>query len=42
MMQTLPVALSTLQGQFSTQWDVLMAGSVILHGAISFDVMVVR
>lgn len=28
-MQTLPVALSTLQGQFSTQWDVLMAGSVI-------------
>ncbi|MBZ6371761.1 MULTISPECIES: carbohydrate ABC transporter permease [Microbacterium] len=29
MMQTLPVALSTLQGQFSTQWDVLMAGSVI-------------
>ncbi len=28
-MQTLPVALSSLQGQFSTQWDVLMAGSVI-------------
>lgn len=28
-MQTLPVALSALQGQFSTQWDVLMAGSVI-------------
>lgn len=28
-MQTLPVALSTLQGQFSTQWDVLMAGSVV-------------
>jgi len=29
MMQTLPVALSSLQGQYSTQWDVLMAGSVI-------------
>lgn len=29
LMQTLPVALSTLQGQFSTQWDVLMAGSVV-------------
>lgn len=29
LMQTLPVALSTLQGQYSTQWDVLMAGSVI-------------
>lgn len=29
LMQTLPVALSSLQGQFSTQWDVLMAGSVI-------------
>lgn len=28
-MQTLPVALASLQGQFSTQWDVLMAGSVI-------------
>ena len=28
-MQTLPVALTSLQGQFSTQWDVLMAGSVI-------------
>lgn len=28
-MQTLPVALSSLQGQYSTQWDVLMAGSVI-------------
>jgi multiple sugar transport system permease protein len=23
------VALSSLQGQYSTQWDVLMAGSVI-------------
>jgi multiple sugar transport system permease protein len=29
LMQTLPVALSSLQGQYSTQWDVLMAGSVI-------------
>jgi multiple sugar transport system permease protein len=29
LMQTLPVALSTLQGQYSTQWDVLMAGSVV-------------
>ncbi|WP_417564062.1 carbohydrate ABC transporter permease [Microbacterium sp.] len=29
MMQTLPVALSSLQGQYSTQWDLLMAGSVI-------------
>lgn len=28
LMQTLPVALSSLQGQYSTQWDVLMAGSV--------------
>lgn len=28
-MQTLPVGLSSLQGQYSTQWDVLMAGSVI-------------
>lgn len=28
-MQTLPVALSSLQGQYSTQWDVLMAGSVV-------------
>ena len=28
-MQTLPVALTSLQGQYSTQWDVLMAGSVI-------------
>lgn len=29
LMQTLPVALTSLQGQYSTQWDVLMAGSVI-------------
>lgn len=29
LMQTLPVALSSLQGQYSTQWDVLMAESVI-------------
>ncbi|MFF1573523.1 carbohydrate ABC transporter permease [Leifsonia sp. NPDC058292] len=29
LMQTLPVALTSLQGQFSTQWDVLMAGSVV-------------
>ncbi|MBO1738071.1 carbohydrate ABC transporter permease [Leifsonia sp. TF02-11] len=29
LMQTLPVALSSLQGQYSTQWDVLLAGSVI-------------
>jgi multiple sugar transport system permease protein len=29
LMQTLPVALASLQGQYSTQWDVLMAGSVI-------------
>lgn len=28
-MQTLPVALTSLQGQHSTQWDVLMAGSVV-------------
>ncbi len=28
-MQTRPVALTSLQGQYSTQWDVLMAGSVI-------------
>lgn len=28
-MQTLPVALSSLQGQYTTQWDLLMAGSVI-------------
>lgn len=28
-MQTLPVALTALKGEFSTQWDLLMAGSVI-------------
>lgn len=28
-METLPVALSSLQGQYSTHWDVIMAGSVI-------------
>ncbi|EEJ53632.1 carbohydrate ABC transporter permease [Mobiluncus mulieris] len=27
--QTLPVALTALQGQYTTQWDILMAGSVI-------------
>jgi multiple sugar transport system permease protein len=28
-LQTLPVALQALQGQFTTQWDVVMAGSVV-------------
>jgi multiple sugar transport system permease protein len=28
-MQTLPVALARLQGQYTTAWDVLMAGSVV-------------
>ncbi|PKQ25094.1 MAG: sugar ABC transporter permease [Actinobacteria bacterium HGW-Actinobacteria-4] len=28
-LKTLPVALASLQGQHATQWDVLMAGSVI-------------
>lgn len=28
-LQTLPVALAGLQGQFTTQWDIVMAGSVI-------------
>lgn len=27
--QTLPVALAGLQGQFTTQWDVVMAGSIV-------------
>jgi len=27
--QTLPLGLATLQGQFTTQWDVVMAGSVV-------------
>ena len=26
---TLPVGLATLHGQFTTEWDVVMAGSVI-------------
>lgn len=28
-MQTLPLALASLQGQYTTQWDVMMAGSVV-------------
>lgn len=28
-LQTLPIALAGLQGQYTTEWDVLMAGSVI-------------
>ena len=28
-LQTLPIALSGLQGQYTTAWDVVMAGSVI-------------
>jgi len=28
-LMTLPLGLSTLQGQFTTQWDVVMAGSVV-------------
>ncbi len=28
-LQTLPIALAGLQGQYTTQWDVLMAGSVL-------------
>src|SRR5690554_2058280 len=28
-LKTLPVALAQLQGQFTTQWDVMMAGSVV-------------
>jgi multiple sugar transport system permease protein len=28
-LQTLPVALASLQGQYTTQWDVIMAGSVV-------------
>lgn len=28
-LQTLPVALAGLQGQYTTQWDVIMAGSVV-------------
>jgi multiple sugar transport system permease protein len=26
---TLPLGLATLKGQFTTQWDVMMAGSVV-------------
>jgi len=29
VLQTLPVALAGLQGQYTTQWDIVMAGSVI-------------
>ncbi|WP_411720254.1 carbohydrate ABC transporter permease [Mycetocola sp.] len=28
-LQTLPIALAGLQGQYTTQWDVVMAGSVV-------------
>jgi len=28
-LQTLPVALAGLQGQYSTEWDIVMAGSVV-------------
>src|SRR5690606_42024465 len=28
-LKTLPLALASLQGQFTTQWDVMMAGTVI-------------
>jgi multiple sugar transport system permease protein len=28
-LQTLPIALAGLQGQYTSQWDVIMAGSVI-------------
>lgn len=28
-LQTLPLGLATLQGQFTTRWDVVMAGSVV-------------
>jgi len=28
-LQTLPIALAGLQGQYTTQWDIVMAGSVI-------------
>lgn len=29
-MQTLPVALANLNGQFNTDWGLLMAGSVLV------------
>ena len=28
-LQTLPIALAGLLGQYTTQWDVVMAGSVV-------------
>jgi len=28
-LQTLPIALAGLQGQYTTAWDVVMAGSVV-------------
>ncbi len=28
-LQTLPIALASLQGQYTTEWDVIMAGSVV-------------
>ncbi len=28
-LQTLPIALAALQGQYTTQWDIVMAGSVV-------------
>jgi multiple sugar transport system permease protein len=28
-LQTLPVALAGLQGQYTTEWDIVMAGSVV-------------
>ncbi|HEU4806699.1 MAG TPA: carbohydrate ABC transporter permease [Homoserinimonas sp.] len=28
-LQTLPVALASLQGQYTTEWDIVMAGSVV-------------
>lgn len=28
-MKTLPLALASLQGQFTTEWDVMMAGSIV-------------
>ncbi|GAA4888576.1 carbohydrate ABC transporter permease [Tessaracoccus lubricantis] len=34
-LQTLPLGLATLQGQFTTRWDVMMAGSVVSIGPIA-------
>jgi len=28
-LQTLPIALAGLQGQYTTEWDIVMAGSVV-------------